>query len=197
MRCLEPILIVLIACGGCSSGPHWKRQGFAFSMPADPPATNASETITSLSRVSISPIFQSRSFTYRMAENSYEQDPYAGFLVPPERALAEPIRAWMRTSGAYGRVVEPGSGITPNIIVEVSVTELYGDFREAKQPKAVLALRVVFANVGGGVILQKEYSRHLTIQKNTAAAVVAGWNQALGEIMGELASDLASANQTH
>jgi hypothetical protein len=54
---------------------------------------------------------------------------------------------------------------------------------------------VVLANVGGEVILQKEYSRHLAIQKKTAAAVVAGWNQALGEIMGEVSADLRSVSQ--
>ena len=41
----------------------------------------------------MSPLFQSRSFIYRTAENTYEKDPYAGFMVSPERALAEPIRA--------------------------------------------------------------------------------------------------------
>jgi len=192
MRCLEPILIVLIACGGCSSGPHWKRQGFAFSMPADPPATNASETITSLSRVSISPIFQSRSFTYRMAENSYEQDPYAGFLVPPERALAEPIRAWMRTSGAYGRVVEPGSGITPNIIVEVSVTELYGDFRKPTQPTSTMGMHFICCETQDGaprrVVLDKFLSHSTPLERKNASALMAAWDADLREIMNEINS---------
>ena len=101
MRFFTSIAILSLVLCGCASGPAWKRQSFAFSLPADPSTTNATQKAVGLSRVSISPIFQSRSFTYRTGENSYEQDPYAGFLIPPERALAEPIRAWMRVSGGF------------------------------------------------------------------------------------------------
>src|SRR6185503_20942917 len=123
MRSLAPLLLAAGIFAGCASDPKWKRQVFAFSLPADPTTTttNAQTHIVALNRVSISPLFQSRSFTYRKGENAYEQDPYAGFLVPPERALGEPIRAWMRASGVFGRVVEPGSGLTPTLVAEVSV----------------------------------------------------------------------------
>src|SRR5437879_12279047 len=99
---MRSVALILLAAGifvGCASDPKWKRQVFAFSLPADPPSTKAQTNLVALSHVSVSPLFQGRSFTYRKAENTYEQDPYAGFLVPPERALAEPIRAWMRSSG--------------------------------------------------------------------------------------------------
>src|SRR5437899_1207828 len=134
MRSLAPLLLAVGILVGCASDPRWKRQVFAFSLPADPPTPNAQSNIVALSGVSISPLFQNLSFTYRKAQNTYEQDPYAGFLVPPERALAEPIRAWMRASGVFGRVVEPGSGLTPTLVAEVSVNELYGDFSQASRP---------------------------------------------------------------
>src|SRR6266568_5634212 len=105
MRSFAPILLAVASLCGCASDPVWKRQVFAFSLPADPPAKHAQTNIVALNRVSISPLFQSRSLTYRKAENTYVQDPYAGFLIPPERALAEPIRAWLRGSGMFGRVV--------------------------------------------------------------------------------------------
>src|SRR6476619_6946705 len=95
------ILIATALLTGCASGPGWKRQVFAFSVAADPPIKNEPTDTVALGRVAISPLFHNRSFTYRTAENIYEQDPYAGFLIPPERALAEAIRAWMRASGAF------------------------------------------------------------------------------------------------
>src|SRR5438046_8478884 len=127
MRSLAPLFLAACVFGGCASDPRWKRQVFAFSLPADPPITNAQTNIVALSRVSISPLIQNRSFTYRKAEHTYELDPYAGFLVPPGRALAESIRAWMRAGGVFGRVVEPGSGLRPTLVAELSVNELYGD----------------------------------------------------------------------
>ena len=93
MKSLAPMLFVAAILCGCASGPRWTRQMFAFSLPSDTPATISNTNLVALRRVSISPLFQSRSFTYRTAENSYEQDPYAGFLIPPEQALAESIRA--------------------------------------------------------------------------------------------------------
>src|SRR5215831_1054607 len=120
MSRLVSMLLVVTFLVGCSSGPDWTRRSYSFSLAADPAATNSPNNIVTLSRVSISPLFQSRSFTYRTAENAYEQDPYAGFLIPPQRALAEAVRAWMRASGVYGSVVEPGSGITPTVMLEVS-----------------------------------------------------------------------------
>jgi len=189
-----PTLMVLALCG-CASGPSWKRQAFAFSLPADPPSTNATEKITALSRVSVSPTFQSRSFTYRNGDNSYEQDPYAGFLIPPERALAEPIRAWMRCGGAFGRVVEPGSGIMPTLMMEVSINELYGDFRNTSQPVATMGLHVMCYEMQDGVprrvVFDKFCSRETALARKTAGSLMAAWDTDLREIMNEINSEYA------
>jgi ABC-type uncharacterized transport system auxiliary subunit len=186
-----------ILCG-CASGPAWKRQAFAFSLPSDPPAANARTNIVALNRVSISPRFQSRSFTYRTAENSYEQDPYAGFLVSPERALAEPIRAWMRDSGVFGRLVGPGSGLEPDLVAEVSINELYGDFRKASQPVATMEIHFIFYEVRddtpGRIVLDTVCARGTTLTRKTPEALMAAWDVDLREIMAEILSEYAKAS---
>src|SRR6266852_4435149 len=171
MRSLATLLLAACVFGGCASDPRWKRQVFAFSLPADPPTTNAQTNLVALSRVSISPLFQSRSFTYRKAENTYEQDPYAGFLIPPERALAGPIRAWLRGSGVFGRVVEPGSGLTPTLVAEVSVNELYGDFRKASQPVGTMEIHFILYEVNddtpGRIVLDKVCEHETSLARKT------------------------------
>jgi len=198
MRILAPIFLVAALLCGCASGPSWKRQSFAFSLPADPPAANAQTNIVELNRVSISPLFQSRSFTYRTAESSYEQDPYAGFLIPPERALAEPIRAWMRASGVFGRVVEPGSALSPSLITEVSINQLYGDFRNASQPVGTMELHFIIYEVKDGdpgrIVLDKVCAHETPLARKTAGALMAAWNADLREIMAEIHSEYATAN---
>jgi cholesterol transport system auxiliary component len=190
-------LLATILCG-CASDPGWKRRVFAFSLPADPPIVNLTTNIVALSRVSISPLFQSRSFTYRTAENSYEQDPYAGFLIPPERALAEPIRAWMRASGVFGRVAEPGSGLTATLVVEVSVNELYGDFRKAAQLVGTMGIHFICYEVKDGavgrIVLDKVCARETTLSRKTPDALMAAWDADLREIMQEINSEYAKAN---
>ena len=197
MRRLVLTLFATILCG-CASDPGWKRRVFAFSLPADPPIMTLRTNIVALSRVSISPLFQSRSFTYRTAENSYEQDPYAGFLIPPERALAEPIRAWLRASGVFGRVAEPGSGLTATLVAEVSVNELYGDFRKAAQPAGTMEIHFICYEVKDGIpgriVLDKVCARETPLTRKTPDALMAAWDADLREIMEEINSEYAKAN---
>jgi hypothetical protein len=171
---------------------------FAFSLPTDPPTANAQTNIVVLNRVSISPLFQSRSFTYRTAENAYEQDPYAGFLIPPERALAEPIRASLRASGEFGRVVEPGSGLIPTLVAEVSVNALYGDFRKAAQPLGTIEIHFILYEVSdevpGRIVLDKVCTYETPMTRKTPDALMAAWDNGLHEIMKQINSDYAKAN---
>jgi len=201
MRSLALILLVTAILCGCASSPGWKRRAFAFSLPTEPPITNAQSDIVVLRRVSISPLFQGRSFTYRTGENSYEQDPYAGFLIPPERALAEPIRAWMRASGVFGRVVEPGSALTPTVVAEVSVNELYGDFRKASQPVGTMEIHFICYEVNDGtagrIVLDKVCAHETPLTRKTPDALMGAWDADLREIMEEINSEYAKANSNN
>jgi len=195
-----PALILLLAAifCGCSTGPLWQRRVYAFSVPADPPATTTKTNLIALSRVSVSPLFQSRFFTYRTTETSYEQDPYAAFLVPPERALAEPIRQWIRTSGAFGRLVEPGSGLSPSLTIEISVSQLYGDFRKASHPLATMEMRWLIYDSSDGppnrIVLDKVYTRETPLAKKSPAAIMAAWDTDLHQILEQIDSDYAQAD---
>ena len=197
MRSLAPLLLAACILVGCASNPRWKRQVFAFSLPADPPTTNAQTNIVALSRVSISPLFQNRSFTYRKAENTYELDPYAGFLVPPGRALADAIRAWMRAGGVFGRVVEPGSGLRPTLVAEVSVNEFYGDLRQASRPVGTMQIHFICYEVKDGdpgrIVLDRVCAHETPLARKTPKALMAAWDADLREIMGEINSEYSKA----
>jgi hypothetical protein len=192
-------MLVLAAFGtGCLSRPALVRQTFALE---NPPTHRASakpgEGVLALRSCEISPLFESRAFVYRTGAESYELDPYAGFLVPPNRALAIPVGTWLRNSGIFREVTEPGSLLQPDRLLEIHVSELYGDFRSPAQPAAVLSMRFVFFRTGAignlpNVLLGKNYTRHILLPENSAASLVAGWNKALSEIMTDVGIDLAS-----
>jgi len=192
------LLVAAILCG-CASSPPWPRQTFAFALPSDPPATSSNTNLVSLHCLSISPLFQSRAFTYRTAENSYVKDPYAGFLIAPEQALTESIRAWMRASNAFGSVVEPGSGLTPTLVAEMSINQIYGDFRKASQPVGTMEVRFVLYEVKEGgprrIVLDKVCARETPLARKTPDALMAAWNTDLREIMEDLQAEYAKANQ--
>jgi ABC-type uncharacterized transport system auxiliary subunit len=120
-------------------------------------------------------------------------------MVPPSRALAIPIRSCLRASGAFQDVLEPGSQLGADVYLEVHAQELYGDFRKSVSPAAVLSLRLLLFESRTGqeqqLVLQKDYARRVSLKEPSAAALAAGWNQALGEIMTEASSDFSLAHQ--
>ena len=196
---LAPVTLGLLAAG-CLSRPALVRQDFVLqTLPVARPAASPVGGVLVLTSCDVSPPFAGQALVYRTGPNDFETDPYAGFLVPPDKTLGIAIRSWLARSGLFANVVEPGSSVPADQSLVVYVDELYGDLRVPSQPKAVLSLSLVLFNtkMGNGeqILFQKQYSRNLPADQNTAAAIVAGWNQALGEIMDEFAADLTTAHK--
>ena len=192
----SPVFLLAIACGltGCLSRPALNKQTFTFDVPTNS-ATNASASshVLGIRSLQIAAPFDNRSFVYRTGEFSYARDPYAGFLEPPAEELLAPVRGRLCDSGNFNAVTEMGSALKPDTLVEISVSRLFGDFREPKHPAAVLTIQFVFFDapngVPGRVNFQKDYSRRILLDAPTAAALMAGWNQALAEILAEVSLD--------
>lgn len=200
MKWLRSCVLVLgiAVLGGCLSRPNLARQSFTFAMP---PTTNARATngpILGIRRIVVASPFNTQELTYRTGPFSYERDPYAGFLVSPAESLAEPLRGYLRDSGSFHVVTEPDSELAPNVELEITVSQIYGDFRNQAHPIATIEMRfLAFENSGASakVLLQKDYGRNIPLQSRTAAALVAGWNEGLRQIAAEAAQDLAQATQ--
>jgi cholesterol transport system auxiliary component len=190
---MKAILIAAVCLlTGCLARPHLDRQSFIFAPPPPlaariPPGGR----VLGLRALRVDAPFEGRAFVCRTGEFAYDRDPYAEFMVPPAEGLASSICAWWREAGGFREVVEAGSALKPDTLVEIHVGQLYGDFRPSEQATAVLAMRFVFFDAPNGVpgkaILQKEYSRAIPLKERTAAALIEGWNQALAQIL-ELAA---------
>jgi hypothetical protein len=194
---LSGCLLACLLCG-CGTNPVWKQQSFAFAVPSDAPPSNTSTNVVLLRRVEISPLFQSRSFTYRTGEDRYEHDPYAEFLVSPERTLGEALHGRLRSAGFLGQVVEPDSALTPSVVVEAKVSELDGDFRNSSQPLAQMAVHFIIYDGGAGgsgrILLDKTFVHGSPMERRTPAALMAGWDDDLRQIIDELKSDYAQTD---
>lgn len=194
MRTLAAIAVCLFA--GCVSRPHLDTRTFAFATRPPPAQLSGSPNhrLVAIRCVRLAAPFDNRSFVYRTGENSFESDPYAEFVAPCSETLLSSIRAWMRQRGCFESVVEPGSALRPNTVVEIYATELYGDFRVYQRPAAVLSLKFVVFDAMNGipqkVVLEREYSQRLEIKSRTAAALVAGWNQELDRTLDEFDSEI-------
>jgi cholesterol transport system auxiliary component len=191
------LLLALVSLlTGCLSRPALHTQTLAFDPPADLPPKGAtrSQRVVSIRSLRVAAPFDDRSLVYRVRDFSYEADPYAEFLVSPGESLRPPIRSWMRQSDLFKTVVEPGSALKPNTMAEITVLELYGDFREPPEPAAVLTVRFVLLDspegIAGKLAFEGEYSRRVLLKAKSAHALMAGWNEALNQILDQLGSDL-------
>lgn len=193
-------LLCAIGLSGCLSRPALKEQTFAFGLP-DFAATNSSSVgqVLALRKLRIAAPFDNRQLVYRTGDFSYVNDPYAAFLELPEEVLIAPVRAGLCRQGDFSNVIGTGSALKPGTSLEINVSELYGDFRQPENPKAVLTMQFLFFEATNGVplklLFQKEYSRSTPIGKPNAPALMKGWNQALTEILAEAVSDYRLAKQ--
>jgi len=194
---IRPLLFAAVCLlAGCLSRPPLKIQTYAFDPPAASVAkrTAQSQRIVGIRSLRVVAPFDDRSLVYRLGDFSFATDPYAEFLAPPAEALGPPVRSWMSQNDLFRTVVEPGSALTPNTLAEITVRELYGDFRRPSEPAAVLTLRFVLLNSPGGIpgelAFEQEYSRRVPLKARNATALMAGWNEALNQILVQLGVEL-------
>jgi hypothetical protein len=186
----------VLALSGCLSKPAMREQTFSFEAPV-PAFTNtiSSGRLLGIETPQIARPFDGRALVYRTGEFSYASDPYASFLGSPADALAAQAGALLLENGCFKDVVEAGtlSVVKPDTLLKINVSQLYGDLREQSNPRAVIALQMVFLNatngLAGNVILLRDYSRQIPIKTSTPADLMAGWNKAMTEIFAEASSD--------
>jgi cholesterol transport system auxiliary component len=183
---------------GCLARPHLEKQSFIFA-PASPSAAKVAPAnrVLGLRSLQVAAPFESRAFVYRTGEFSYDRDPYAEFMVPPADGLISPICNWWRQAGGFKAVEEAGGALKPDTLVEIHVSQLYGDFRPSQHAAAVLTMRFVFLDAPHGVpgkfLLQREYTRDIPLNARTADALIEGWNQALAQILDSATLDFEQA----
>jgi cholesterol transport system auxiliary component len=192
-------LLIVVFAGGCLSRPPLVKQSFAFALPSVLTNTPAvTDRVLAILRLTVEPPFDGPTLVYRTGEFSYESDHYATFLVSPAESFVAPIREYFRGNGLFRAVSDSGSALKPDILVEISVNQLYGDFRRPGQSAAVLGMQFLFFDAPNGVpgrlLLAKSYLHRLPISARTPATLVEGWNQALSQVLGSAVSDFAIAS---
>ena len=192
------LLVCAFALTGCLARPALKTQTFSFGVPGIA-ATNlvAGRPVLALKKLAVAPSFAGRCLVYRTGDFTFAGDPYAAFLAPPEEELRAPLCAALGSQGEFSAVVETGSALKPDVLVEINVSQFFGDFSRPKNAQAVLTLRFTFCTATNGIaaqlLFQKEYSRRLSLATPAAAALIKGWNQALTEITIEALADYHQA----
>jgi ABC-type uncharacterized transport system auxiliary subunit len=199
-RALLALLAAIpVAAGGCASKLARTPQTFTLDPPAPRAAPPPGATrVLALRPAEAAPAYAGVELVYRIGEHAIERDPYASFAAPPAWLLTSAVRGYLRDADFVRDVAGPGEGVPVDAEIEPALLELAGDFAGAAEPAAVIVVHFrVLAPAGRAVtpreILLKTYTGRRPISTRTAAAVVAGWNEALGEIMAQFLADLKTA----
>ena len=184
----------LVAMGGCSlTRPAPVKETFVLEPPLPAAVARSRKGLLRVGTVAVGAPFRGRSFVFRESDLRYETDYYHEFLVAPAANIADATVRALTAAKAFASVV-PGSVIAePDWVLEGFVDTLYGDARDAAKPVAVLSITWYLRrgdNDAGVPIWSKKYQRRVPFAAGSTSAYVTALNEALGDILAELARDL-------
>lgn len=200
MNMLFRISVLVMMLGTALTGCSLKqaspvKQSFLLEAARTGPArTGAADVALRVRDVRVAPAFEGRGFVFRTSEFGYTSDFYHEFFIAPRALFSEQTRRWLGASGLFRIVIDPGSKLDAPQTIEGNVSELYGDFRDAAAPKAVLAVEFFLSNdlpAASAVIFHKAYRREVSLENRTPESLAKGWGKALEQILTALEQDLS------
>jgi ABC-type uncharacterized transport system auxiliary subunit len=148
-----------------------------------------------MGNVRVAAAYAGRALVYRLDEVRYAADPYHAFVADPGAMLGNQIAQWLDHAGPFSTAAQPGSTQPASYVLEATVVELYGDFREDGPPAAVLTVQ--FALIGQTstrpkVMYERTITRRIELPKASPDALVRGYGTALAQILSQVVPDLGA-----
>jgi hypothetical protein len=137
--------------------------------------------------------FRGTQFTYRINENQYMSDYYNCFYITPDENIQEVIRNWFTKTGAFKYTLEDVTMVDTDFIIKPYLIAIFGDYRDATNPEAVLTLGFSFLDNRGTkpvLLFYKDYKVIKKVDNKSSQDLVKGWNIALSDILIDFGTDL-------
>jgi uncharacterized lipoprotein YmbA len=160
------------------------------------PAARRPETLL-MGSVRVAAAYAGNALVYRLDDVQYTSDPYHAFIAEPGAMLGNRMAEWLDRAGPFKTVAQPGSARPARYVLEATVAELYGDFREGKSPAAVLTVQFALIDQGGArprLMRERTFTSRVDLPQATPDALVRGYGKALAEILSQLVPELGPEN---
>lgn len=199
MRVLHAALAIAVATGlaACSfTRPPVERATYdlAPARGAAPAAATRSVAVK-VKPFRTAPPYDGREFLYRTSNGQLVADFYNGFAAGPGELVTTATAEWLKGSGLFGAVLEPGISADASYALEGAVLAVYGDLRDGKRPAAVLDVQVYLIRAGPEgreLVLDRRFSERVDLPDAAPEALAKGYNEALARILGRLERDLGA-----
>lgn len=168
------------------------RPAPALAVGAEVTTAPFSASTLLVRRLHVSPRVSGRELVYRTAPSAWTADYYNVFFVAPADMLTQDLRQWLTSSALCANVVDPGSLVAADYILEGNVTSLHADFA-AKPSQAVVEMQFLLIKASGDdrqVLLTREYRKAAPLASNSPQEVVRAEREAVAAAFADLEADL-------
>jgi ABC-type uncharacterized transport system auxiliary subunit len=196
-------LVCLTSFSGC--------KGFIFSKPQTPdkhyfmldvtpaqpakPSGQASTRVLNLRPFRISPQYVNRGFVYRLSPVAWDSDFYNEFFLPPANMLAEETRLWLEASGLFAKVLDGASELDATHVLESSITAMYADLSDKRNPQAILEMQFLLVEEKPGnvvsIVLHENTRSVVPLKDKSPASVAEGLSKAFEQTLTRLQNRMA------
>jgi cholesterol transport system auxiliary component len=148
-----------------------------------------------MGNVRVAATYGGNALVYRMDEVQYTSDPYHAFKAQPGAMLGNQMAEWLDHAGPFETVAQPGSAQPAAYVLDATVIELYGDFRQGHSPAAVLAVQFALIDQAGvrpQLMYERTIASRVELPHATPDTLVRGYGEALADILSKLISDLGA-----
>jgi cholesterol transport system auxiliary component len=191
-------LCACVVIAGCSIGkPIPQATTYVIELPVAAPAAARRPETLRMANVRVAAAFAGDGLVYRLDEVQYTSDPYNAFIAEPGAMLGNRMAAWLDREGPFKTVTQPGSITPAQYVLEATVTELYGDFREGRPPAAVMTVQFVLIDEAAAspkVVHERTIASRVDLPQVSPDALVRGYGKALTEILSQLVPELSAEN---
>jgi uncharacterized lipoprotein YmbA len=195
-------LCTAVTLAGCAIGkPIPQATTYVVDPSLDdsvPTLPRCRETLR-MGNVRVASPYAGNALVYRLDDVRYASDPYHTFVAEPGEMFGNRMAEWLGRVGPFSSVVQPGSVRPAPYVLEATVTELYGDFRNSASPAAVLAVQFALIDQTGtrpAVVYERTIERRVDLAKASPDELVRGYSAALAQILSQVAPEL-SAHVAH
>lgn len=197
-KCVALAVCAALTLAACSIG---KPMPLVTTYVVDPPMAAAGspearrpETLR-MGNVRVAAAYAGNALVYRLDDVQYTSDPYHAFIAEPGAMLGNRMAEWLDRAGPFTTVAQPGNTRPAQYVLEATVTELYGDFREGRPPAAVLTVQFALIDQAGPrprLVREPTIASRVDLPQASPDALVRGYGKALAEILSQLVPELSA-----
>ena len=170
-----------------------EKRSFVLDVGAPPQGSSSTGAIVlKINKFRVSPLFAGRAMVYRIADLQYETDFYDEWFVAPGLLVTQQFQTWLSQSPGFQLVLLGTNHVDPTHLLEGTVTEFYGDYRDS--PRAVLGLELHVLDAGNArhTAFRRTYHQDMPLPDRSPDALARGLTEALRMVLTTVIKDIGS-----